>query len=65
MSNIHTLGKIVVLNGTPRSGKSSIATIVQNTFDGVWINLGVDAFMKMIPKRYQPGIGLRPGGRTS
>ncbi len=62
MSNTKTLGKIVILNGTPRSGKSSIATIVQNTFDGVWMNLGVDSFMKMTPQRYQPGIGLRPGG---
>lgn len=62
MPNINNLGKIVILNGTPRSGKSSIANIVQNAFDGVWINLGVDIFMKMIPQRYQPGIGLRPGG---
>jgi chloramphenicol 3-O phosphotransferase len=58
----HKLGNIVILNGTPRSGKTSIATVVQNTFDGVWMNLGVDTFMKMTPKRYQPGIGLRPGG---
>ncbi len=57
-----TPGQIVILNGTPRSGKSSIATVIQNTFDGVWINLGVDRFKQMTPERYQPGIGLRPGG---
>ena len=57
-----TPGQIVILNGTPRSGKSSIATVIQNTFEGVWINLGVDRFKQMIPERYQPGIGLRPGG---
>jgi chloramphenicol 3-O phosphotransferase len=57
-----TPGQIVILNGTPRSGKSSIATIIQNTFDGVWMNLGVDRFKQMTPERYQPGIGLRPGG---
>ncbi|MFB1052242.1 chloramphenicol phosphotransferase CPT family protein [Paraliobacillus sp. JSM ZJ581] len=62
MENTNKLGKIVILNGTPRSGKSSIVTIIQNTFDGVWMNLGVDTFMKMTPPRYQPGIGLRPGG---
>ena len=62
MPNTNGLGKVVVLNGTPRSGKSSIASSVQDTFDGVWINLGVDSFMKMTPQRYQPGIGLRPGG---
>jgi chloramphenicol 3-O phosphotransferase len=55
-------GQIIILNGTPRSGKSSIAAAIQNTFDGVWMNLGVDRFKQMTPERYQPGIGLRPGG---
>ncbi|MGH2377508.1 MAG: chloramphenicol phosphotransferase CPT family protein [Candidatus Limnocylindria bacterium] len=55
-------GWIVVLNGAPRSGKSSIAAVVQETFDGVWMNLGVDVFARQVtPKRYQPGMGLRPG----
>ncbi len=57
-----TVGQIVILNGTPRSGKSSIATMIQNMFEGVWMNLGVDRFKQMTPQRYQPGIGLRPGG---
>ncbi len=55
-------GQIVILNGTPRSGKSSIAAAIQNTYEGVWMNLGVDWFKQMTPDRYQPGIGLRPGG---
>lgn len=55
-------GQIVILNGTPRSGKSSIVNAIQDTFDGVWMNLGVDRFKQMTPDRYQPGIGLRPGG---
>lgn len=55
-------GQIVILNGTPRSGKSSIAAVIQQTFEGVWMNLGVDRYMQMTPARYQPGIGLRPGG---
>jgi chloramphenicol 3-O phosphotransferase len=56
-------GHIVVLNGVPRSGKSSIAEAMQATFDGLWLNLGVDAFARGItPARYLPGIGLRPGG---
>lgn len=62
MLQVDTLGQIVILNGTPRSGKSSIAAVIQNTFEGVWMNLGVDRFMQMTPERYQPGIGLRPGG---
>src|SRR5215470_13136475 len=55
-------GQIVILNGPPRSGKSSIAAVIQDTFEGVWMNLGVDRFKAMTPPRYQPGIGLRPGG---
>lgn len=58
----YLLGQIVILNGVPRSGKSSIATVIQNTFKSVWLNLGVDKFKQMTPDRYQPGIGLRPGG---
>ena len=54
-------GQIVVLNGAPRSGKSSIALVAQETFDGLWVNLGVDVARSMTPARYQPGIGLRPG----
>ncbi|MFG1604048.1 chloramphenicol phosphotransferase CPT family protein [Actinoplanes sp. NPDC049265] len=55
-------GQIVILNGPPRAGKSSIAAVMQGTFDGVWLNLGVDVFMRMAPARLGPGIGLRPGG---
>ncbi len=55
-------GQIVILNGTPRAGKSSIVAAIQNTFEGVWMNLGVDRFKAMTPERFQPGIGMRPGG---
>ena len=55
-------GQIVILNGVPRSGKSSIAAAIQQSFDGIWMNLGVDTIMEATPKRYLPGIGLRPGG---
>ncbi|MDP6701649.1 MAG: chloramphenicol phosphotransferase [Candidatus Latescibacteria bacterium] len=62
MTPADTPGQIVILNGTPRAGKSSIATAIQETFDGLWMNLGVDAFKGITPERYQPAIGLRPGG---
>jgi chloramphenicol 3-O phosphotransferase len=56
-------GWIVILNGAPRSGKSSIALVIQETFDGPWMNLGVDVFSRHVtPPRYRPGMGLRPGG---
>ena len=56
-------GVIVVLNGAPRSGKSTIARAIQDAGDGLWLNLGVDAFCEYVtPARLLPGIGLRPGG---
>src|SRR5688500_3664599 len=59
---VHAPGRIAVLNGAPRSGKSSIAAAVQDRLDGVWMNLGVDTFVAATPARIRPGIGLRPGG---
>ncbi|MBO0730445.1 MAG: hypothetical protein J2P57_14385, partial [Acidimicrobiaceae bacterium] len=55
-------GQVVILNGAPRSGKSSIVAAIQDSFPGFWINPGVDALRRSIPERFQPGIGLRPGG---
>ena len=55
-------GQIVILNGAPRAGKSSIVAAIQNSFDGPWMNLGVDVFVREVtPGRYRPGMGLRPG----
>jgi len=62
MSQSPAPGRIVLLNGVPRAGKTSIARTIQGTFEGVWMNLGVDGFMAMTPARYHPGVGLRPGG---
>ena len=58
----HPPGQILILNGAPRSGKSRIVAVIQETFDGVWMNLGVDVFVREVtPQRYRPGMGLRPG----
>jgi chloramphenicol 3-O phosphotransferase len=59
---VTSAGQIVVLNGAPRSGKTSIARAIQSTSEEPWINLGVDAYLQATPERYWPGIGLRPGG---
>jgi chloramphenicol 3-O phosphotransferase len=57
------LGTIVVLNGAPRSGKTTIARAMQASLTEAWLNLGVDAFSDhVVPERLRPGIGLRPGG---
>ncbi|WP_055047006.1 chloramphenicol phosphotransferase CPT family protein [Devosia sp. A16] len=55
-------GRIVILNGAPRAGKSSIARAVMADLPGQWINLGVDRMNAALPKELLPGIGLRPGG---
>jgi len=55
-------GRIVILNGVPRAGKSSLAHAVQRQVPGVWLNPGVDAMAAMLPEALLPGIGLRPGG---
>jgi chloramphenicol 3-O phosphotransferase len=57
-----TPGRIVILNGAPRSGKSSIAAALAEMVPGAWINLGVDTYNRAMPKALLPGIGLRPGG---
>lgn len=55
-------GRIVILNGAPRSGKSSLARAIQESLPGTWLNTGVDSFMAALPPAIMPGIGLRPGG---
>jgi chloramphenicol 3-O phosphotransferase len=55
-------GTIVVLNGTPRSGKSRIAAALQGSSDVLRLTFGVDAMAGVTPAALRPGIGLRPGG---
>lgn len=61
MTNVTEPGQVVILNGPPRAGKSSIAAAIQDTFDGIWMNLGVDVYIQATPPRLRPGVGLRPG----
>ena len=55
-------GWVVILNGAPRSGKTSIVRALQAGGRRPWMNLGVDVMASMTPAELQPGIGLRPGG---
>lgn len=55
-------GRIVILNGAPRAGKSSIARAIMADVPGRWVSLGVDATNAVLPEAILPGIGLRPGG---
>lgn len=53
-------GQIVLLNGPPRVGKSSIARAIQESLDGIWMNVGSDLHISATPPAYRPGVGLRP-----
>jgi chloramphenicol 3-O phosphotransferase len=53
-------GRIVILNGPSRSGKTSIAKAMQESFDEPWMNLGMDLYITGTPPPYRPGVGLRP-----
>ncbi|HEX4433346.1 MAG TPA: hypothetical protein VH012_00855 [Acidimicrobiales bacterium] len=56
-------GTVVVLNGVPRSGKSSIAAALAGSAQGgPWLAFGVEAMAGVTPAALRPGIGLRPGG---
>lgn len=52
----------MILNGAPRSGKTSIARAIQAEAGAGWVNLGVDSSIAATPPRWRPGLGLRPGG---
>ena len=54
------IGRIVILNGPSRSGKTSIAQAIQEMSGEPWINLGMDAHIAMTSPAYRPGVGLRP-----
>jgi chloramphenicol 3-O phosphotransferase len=53
-------GQIVILNGPSRSGKTSIATAMQDISDDPWMNVGMDNHITTTPAAYRPGVGLRP-----
>lgn len=55
-----TPGRVVILNGAPRAGKSSIARELQRDSSADWLVMGVDHFMSALPRQLQPGFGLRP-----
>jgi chloramphenicol 3-O phosphotransferase len=53
-------GVVVILNGMPRSGKTSIAAALQEQRERIWINLGIDHHIRTLPRWLSPGAGLRP-----
>lgn len=57
-----SVGPVVILNGAPRSGKSSIAVAMDTLDTRPWLNIGVDSTMADLAPNQRPGLGLRPGG---
>ena len=56
-------GKLMSTARFDRGGgtmKTSIAQVIQETFPGIWMNVGVDAHIKCTPPAFRPGVGLRP-----
>jgi chloramphenicol 3-O phosphotransferase len=45
-------GKIIILNGTSSSGKTSIVTALQDVLAEPFLDAGIDKFIWMLPKRY-------------
>jgi chloramphenicol 3-O phosphotransferase len=54
-------GRVVILNGVSRAGKSTLARAIQESVPGIWMHLGGDAHKACTPPNCQPGVGLRPG----
>jgi len=45
-------GKIIILNGTSSSGKTSIVKALQIALEEPYLDVGLDRFLWMLPKRY-------------
>lgn len=50
-------GRVIVLNGTSSSGKSTLLGALQARLDGPWLGVGIDTVVFALPRRYldQPG----------
>ncbi len=63
-------GRIILLNGTSSSGKTTLVRALQERLPGPWLEIGIDRFVFALPKRYlnQPLWSevfryVRPDGR--
>ncbi len=45
-------GKIIILNGTSSSGKTSLVKALQDGFDDPFLAVGLDRFINMLPSRF-------------
>src|SRR4051794_8302809 len=45
-------GRVIVLNGTSSSGKSTLVKAIQAMLDGPWLGVGIDTVVFALPKAY-------------
>jgi chloramphenicol 3-O-phosphotransferase len=45
-------GRIVLLNGTSSSGKTTLVRALQDLLPDPWIEIGIDRFVFALPRRY-------------
>src|SRR3954470_14744232 len=45
-------GRLIVLNGTSSSGKSTLVKALQARLDGPWLSVGIDTVVFALPKAY-------------
>lgn len=45
-------GTVIIINGTSSSGKTSIVRTFQNISQEPYLDMGIDKFLWMLPKRY-------------
>ncbi len=45
-------GIVIFINGTSSSGKSSIVRVLQDSLQEPYLDMGIDRFIWMLPKRY-------------
>ena len=45
-------GRVIVLNGTSSSGKSTLVKALQATLEGPWLGVGIDTVVFALPKAY-------------
>ena len=45
-------GRVIVLNGTSSSGKSTLMRALQARLDGAWLGVGIDTVVFALPKAY-------------
>jgi chloramphenicol 3-O phosphotransferase len=65
------IGRVILINGTSSSGKTTLINALRTVLDELWLNVGIDAFAHALPGRVgdQPTWPLlfpyvRPDGRS-